>query len=150
MNVVLFVVLLILAIAVIQAAIWIPLIRWARRKTQQTLASMISEAEQSGERLVLGPESGVYRGGTGSYGKVKGNGAMLLTDRRLVFRKLMGAGVEIPTITITGSRRSKGFNGARTGGKTHLIVTTAEAEVGFFVSDIDAWERAIESARPPA
>jgi hypothetical protein len=74
---------------------------------------------------------------------------IILTDRRLIFRKLSGGLVEVPAQMIGGIRQAKTFRGSRVGGATHLVVTTTDsAEVGFFVNDITAWERALASSRP--
>lgn len=150
MSVVLRVILIVVGIIGIQAAIWIPIVIWLRRKSARASAEIASEiAAIQGERLVAGPENGSYRGGSGGHGKVKGNGVIVLTDRRLVFRKLLGATVEIPVHTIAGTKTSKSFLGARTGGSTHLIVITTEpAELGFYVKDVDAWQRHLDAIRP--
>lgn len=149
MKVVLLAVLIVLGVAVIQAAIWIPIVIWWRRKSARFATAMVSESDLRGERLIAGPEKGSYRGSSGGHGKVKGNGVILLTDRRLVFRKLVGDALEIPVQTITGTGRSKSFLGSRSGGATHLVVTTTEpAEVGFYVANLDAWQRNIDTVRP--
>ena len=139
----------VLVVMVIQPVAWIPIIRAWRKQSDRFAADLRASATQSGERFVAGPEKAVYRGGSGPYSVVKGNGTIILTDRRLVFRKLTGGLVEMPTEIITGVRQSKTFRGSRVGGATHLVVTTNEqAEVGFFVEDLDAWERALDSVRP--
>ena len=136
-------------IGLIQAAIWIPLIRSWRQRANRFLAEFRERAAASGERFIAGPESAVYRGGSGPYSAVKGNGTIILTNRRLVFRKLSGGLVEVPTHMICGIRQSKTFRGSRVGGATHLVVATTDpAEVGFFVQDIAAWERALDSSLP--
>lgn len=153
MDVVLLVGLIVVATVAILAAMWIAIVFWIRRESARVAAEMLSEVSDStDERLVAGPENGSYRGSSGGHGKVKGYGVLVLTDRRLVFRKLMGATVEIPVHTITGTERTKWFRGARSGGATHLIVTTDEpAEVGFYVKDLDAWQRRLDavSQTPP-
>jgi hypothetical protein len=147
---VLLVLVVLLAVALVQAAIWIPLIRSWRRGDNRFVIDFRAEAAASGERILAGPEKAVYRGGTKPFGAVKGNGTLILTDRRLVFRKLTGGLVEVPTNMITGIRRSKGFRGSRVGGMTHLVVATADpAEVGFFVQDLPAWERALDPGGAP-
>lgn len=140
---------ILLGVGLIQAAVWLVLIRSWRKRTNHFFAEFRAQAAASGERVIAGPESAVYRGGTGPYSAVKGNGTILLTDRRLVFRKLSGGLVEVPAPMIAGIRQSKTFRGSRVGGATHLVVTTTDsAEVGFFVKDIALWERALGSSRP--
>ena len=136
-------------VALIQAAVWILRIRSWRRRSNRFLAEFRARPAASGERFIAGLERAVYRGGTGPYSAVKGNGTIILTDRRLVFRRLSGGLVEVPAQMIGGIRQSKTFRGSRVGGATHLVVaTTDSAEVGFFVKDIAAWERALDSSRP--
>lgn len=149
MRTVLLLLLVLLVTAVILAATFVLLIRSWRKESGRFVADLRAEAAASGERILAGPEKAVYRGGTGPYGAVKGNGTIVLTDRRLVFRKLTGGLVEVPTNMITGTRQSRGFRGSRVGGMTHLVVDTAHrAEVAFFVQDLPAWERALGSCRP--
>ena len=69
----------------------------------------------------------------------------MLTRRRLLFRILIGTGVDIPLGEITGTREAKMFAGSATG-RVHLIVQTTQGEVGFFVEDNAAWIAAIEQA----
>ena len=85
MRAVLLVLLILLVVSLVQAMVWIPLLRKWRRRSQSFVADFRAEAAASGERLISGPEKAVYRGGTGPYGAVKGNGTIILTDRRLVF-----------------------------------------------------------------
>jgi hypothetical protein len=143
------VLLTLLAIVVIQVAVWVPLPRRWRRRSDGFVTEFTERATLTGERIVIEPESAVYRGSTGPYSRVKGNGTMLLSDRRLVFRKLTGGMVEVPLSKVTGVRQSKGFNGSRVGGMTHLVVATDDpAEVGFFVQDLGLWERALARRQP--
>lgn len=138
------VLLILLAVVALQAAILLPMLRTWRRRSKRFVADFRAQADLSGERIVKGPERAVYRGATGTYSKVKGNGTLILTDRRLVFRKLTGGMVDVPLSTVTGARQAKGFNGSRVGGMTHLVVATADpAEIGLFLDDVDAWEGAL-------
>ncbi len=140
----LLVLVILLGVGLIQAAVLILLVRAWRTRANRFLAEFQARAAASGERFIAGPESASYRGGTRPYSAVKGNGTIILTDRRLVFRKLTGGMVEVPVANIIGIRQEKGFRGSRVGGMTHLVVSTIDpAEIGFFVKDIDAWERAL-------
>ncbi|MFN8017026.1 MAG: hypothetical protein U0P45_02765 [Acidimicrobiales bacterium] len=139
----------ILVVGLVQAAIWVPLgLRWKRRN-REFWEGFDADLAASGEQVARGPEDAIYRGATGTYGSVKGNGRLVLTDRRLVFRKATGGVVEVPRARITGTHEAKAFLGSRVGGRTHLVITTDDpAELGFFVDDLDAWASALESARP--
>ena len=143
------VVLVVLGVGLLQVGVLILLFRSWRTRMNRFLDDFRARADASGERFIAGPERAVYRGGTRPYSPVKGNGTIILTGRRLVFRKLSGGLVEVPTHVIGGVRQSKTFRGSRVGGATHLVVTTADsAEVGFFVKDITAWQRALDPSRP--
>ena len=103
----------------------------------------------SNDRIVLGPEKAVYRGTTGSYSQVSGNGTIILTAQRLIFQKRTGGVVEVPTSKIIGTRQSASFRSSRVAGSTHLIVITSDpAQLGFFVGDLAAWEQAIATVIP--
>lgn len=138
-----------LGVGLTPVAVSILVIRSWRTRMDRFLADFRAGAEASGERFIAGPEGAVYRGGSGPYSAVKGNGTIILTDRRLVFRKLSGGAIEVPVNMIAGVRQLKTFRGSRVGGATHLVVTTTDsAEVGFFVKDISAWTSALTSSRP--
>lgn len=143
------VLLTLLGVTLVQLAVWAPLLLLWRKRSRAFLEDFRARAASTGERFVAGPERAVYRGGSSPYSAIKGNGTMILTDRRLVFRKLTGGMVEVPASRITGTRRAKGFRGSRVGGATHLVVATTDpAEVAFFVKDLAAWEQAVASVRP--
>jgi len=145
------VVAVIVVVGLIQAAIWIPVTRRSKRTSASFLEQFRDDVARSGERVIVEPERGVYRGGSGSYSAVSGNGTILLTDRRLLFRKKTGGEVEVPTASMVSATRSKGFRGSRVGGATHLVITTSDgAEVGFFVDDLDAWDQALASLIHPS
>ena len=101
------------------------------------------DALLAGATVVIGPESAVYRGTTGDYPRVKGNGLIALTSERLLFRKLAGAGLDVERSQITGVRTAKSFNRSVAGGRVHLVVVTARGDVGFFVDDVDEWVDAL-------
>lgn len=138
-------------IGLVQAAVWIPLFRRWRKRSRAFMDDFDAERCATGERIVIPPESAVYRGSKGSNGAfsaVKGNGTIVLTDRRLLFRKLTGGVVEVPLATITGTHESKSFHGSRVGGATHLVVeTNAAGEVAFFVTDRTSWVNALAAGR---
>jgi hypothetical protein len=138
------VILLVVGILAAVLLMLVPILGWARRRSQRIEAEL--DAELAGETPLLGPEKAMYRGGSGSYPKVKGNGVMVLTPRRLIFRMVLGTGVEIPCDEITGARETKRFRGAVTGGYTHMVVQTTTGELGFFVADVAAWLAALERA----
>jgi hypothetical protein len=136
--------LLLMIIAGIQAGIWIPLLLWFRRRTRKWKASLQSEIASSGETLVLGPERGLYGGASFGYPQVRGNGVMVLTDKRLLFRKLTGGIIEIALSDVAGMREDKVFLSSVRAGRIYLILQLKDrAEVGFIVHDHPAWMAAL-------
>ena len=101
------------------------------------------------EPALRGPESGIYRGSTGGYPKVLGNGLIVLTAQRLLFRKLVGVGIDVALRDVTGVRTQKVFNGGVVGNRMHLVVSTRTGDVGYFVNDNEAWTAAINAALSP-
>ena len=97
------------------------------------------DAALAGATVLIGPESAIYRGTTGSYPRASGNGLIALTSERLLFRKLVGAGLDVERSHITGVRTAKSFNRSVVGGRVHLVVATPNGEIGFFVDDLDEW-----------
>jgi len=95
--------------------------------------------ELAREPAVRGPEPGIYRGSTGGYSQVMGNGQIALTEQRLLFQKVVGGLVVVPRRTITGVSTAKSFNRSVVGGRTHLVVHTSSGDVAFFVTDLDGW-----------
>lgn len=106
-----------------------------------------TQLASSGETLVLGPVSGIYRGGSApGFSRVKGNAAIALTDARLIMKKVTGPLIEIPRSAITSVRQDKVFRGSVVGGQTHVIVAIPGGEVGFFVPEPERWAEALEPA----
>ena len=141
------IVLLVVGIFALQALIWIPIIVWFKRKSARIRAELADELARSGERVDRGPESALYGGATAVYPTVGGNGVIVLTERRLVFRRLVGAAVEVPVAEIEGLRADKWFRSAYRGSSPWLIVRTrGGAEVGFKVADHAAWAAAVTAA----
>lgn len=128
------------------ALILVPLFVFLRGRSRRVTATMA--AVLAAEPALRGPEKALYRGGTGSYPKVNGNGTIALTERRLLFRILVGTGLDIPVAEITGVREATSFRRSVAGGRVHLIVQTGAGEVGFFVADNAAWIVALTSAAP--
>lgn len=143
-QVVLLVVGIVAAVAAIHAAVWIPIVRKLRRMPAQ----LRDELALAGDAIVRGPERASYRGATATYSKVGGLGVVALTERRLIFRKAIGAPLEIPRAEIAGVREAKVFRRSVSGGRTHVVVQLAGGgEVGFYFADPAAWISALTPAR---
>lgn len=127
-------------VALVNVAVWVPLIRRGRAAR----AALEKELSDSGEKILRGPEKAMYTGATATYSNVKGNGTIWLTERRIAFRKVTGGAVDVPLDRVTGAREEKAWNGSVRGGLVHLVVSTKDgAEVGFYVDDRAAWKRAL-------
>jgi hypothetical protein len=129
---------------VIVAAFVLVLVTWLRGKSRTARAQLAEEL--AAEPALRGPESAVYRGSTGGYSNVSGNGQFALTRNRLIFRKIVGKGVDIPLRSVSGVSKAKVFNKSVRGGSEHLVVHTHTGDVGYLVVDTDAWVAAIEAA----
>lgn len=146
MNVVLLVVGIVLVVAVVTAAIVIPIALKAKRAADAFWTDVDAQVASGTETMVLPREGCVYRGGTGGFSAVKGNGSIALTSQRLVIRKGTGGVVEVPTSRIRGAHEAKVFNGSVVGGRVHVVVEIAEpsAEVAVFVDGNDRWLAALD------
>ena len=120
------------------------LIRWAKSRMQERKQALVDEIAQSGEKIVLEPESALYRGGTESYSRVKGNGVIALTSKRLMFQKLIGGEVEVRIADIVSIAEDKWFLGAYQNGRQHLILELKDgSKVGFMVNNHTHWMEAV-------
>jgi hypothetical protein len=138
-------VLLVLGILLVQVAIWVPIVLVLRRRTAARLVELTAELATGGERVVRPPAPGSYRGASATgFARVKGNCVIALTDRRVVYRMLVGPGGEIALTRVTAVREDPWFRGARKGGRTHLILQVdGDGEVAFYVADHAAWLTAL-------
>jgi hypothetical protein len=144
MRVTEFVVGILLIVALAQAAIWIPLLLWIRSRSRRWEAAFRHDLMMSGEGIERGPESAYYAGGSSGYSRVRGNGVIVLTHRRLLFRKATGGLIEVPLNEVAELRESKTFLRSWRGGRPYLIVRLVSgAEAGFMVTDHLAWMAAL-------
>ena len=145
MTTAIYVLLLVIGIAAVLAVVFVPIVLVFRRRYHAAAARLAADIEA--ETVIRPLEKGVYEGATApGYPGVRNNGRIALTRRRLVFVTVTGKTIDVPLDTITGLREAKVFNGAVAGGFTHLIVRTADGEIGFYVSDNAAWLSALGDA----
>jgi len=137
---------LVAGILLLQLLLWIPVLFWMRRRSAAFTSKLCAEIEAAGERVVLGPHSGVYRGGTGPFPRVKGNGVVALGDRHLWIRKLIGRGLEVPVEEIVRVREARWFLRSLAGNQMHVIVELRSGnEIGFFVRQREEWVSTLRS-----
>jgi hypothetical protein len=123
-------------------ATWLVLfIQRRRRRVQARIA-----ADLSSETALRGPASAIYQTGTRQYPRAGGNGRLVLTGTRLIFRIMIGTDVVIPLSEITGLREMATFQHRRLAGRKFLIVVTDAGEAAFAVHNIADWIAAIEQA----
>ncbi|MEA2673694.1 MAG: hypothetical protein QOI92_886 [Chloroflexota bacterium] len=131
-------------VILINLAIWIPV----RRRLRAQPAELGAELAAAGEHLIVGPEAGIYRGGTAAgYPRTGGNGTIAMTDRRLAFRRALGGPIDIPISQIGPVRKDRWFRSGARMGQVHVIVgLSSGGEVGFYVHDADRWLAALDEA----
>jgi hypothetical protein len=141
------VILAVLAVLAVQVALWTALMSWMKARLAQMAEALRERLEASGQRITLGPTAGVYRGGTGTYPRVKGNGVAVLTDERLIFCRVMGTEIEVPLALVTGVREARWFRRAAVPGRLHVILQLLDGqEVGFLLKDHPGWTRALRAS----
>lgn len=132
----------------INAAVWTVLYlvwRAMRTRMQDKLRQDISS---TGEYLVLGPQNGYYAKSKGIMA-VKSMGVMALTNKRVVFRVLFGAGFDIPLEDIVGISGNRWFQGMYRNGQEFMILKLRDgSEIGFQTRDERAWAEQIRSLAP--
>jgi hypothetical protein len=130
-----------LAIAVI--ALTPALVRlWLRRLAEAAQAEL--EARCPGEKVVLRDGANFFGLDSAALGQVRGNGLLVLTDRKLLFRRAVpGRWIEIPLEKVRGVGNPRRFLGK--GCLSRLLVVRftneegGENSVGWAVRDAEKW-----------
>ena len=129
------IVLLVAGILGFQVLVWIPILVWMKKKSARLIAELTQDLASRSERTTHGPATTLYRGASADFPRVKGNGVIALTERRLVFRPLVGAAIELPIDQIVEVREDTWFLRSAKGGLKHVIVKTKSGtEVGWMFS----------------
>lgn len=118
------------------------------RHLRHDLAALIIAARDErmalGQSLLLEPDAASYRGARRDYGRVKCDGAMLLTDVVLLFLPLIGRAREVPLERVVSVREERWFLGALRVGQKHLVLTLDDDnEIGFYTRDNVRWIEAL-------
>lgn len=110
---------------------------------RRQIAQLRDEITRSGETVLIGPDIGFYQG-SNTLISLKTQGVIALTDRRIVFRKPIGADIEIPFTQITKVSENDWFRGNYRAGKKFLILKLADGlEIGFMAKDHNRWIKEI-------
>lgn len=113
-----------------------------RKRLRDLGREMEDSCRRKGHRVLLGPSSANYRGADAVHGRVRGNGMICLTDRHIIFRKLFGAGIEIPreeVEAVTAESWFKEKTSFATGGKILVVHTRDGNRTGFLLKDWEMW-----------
>ncbi len=115
------------------------------------------EVERLGEAWSIPLEGATYYGATHSgagnegathtYSRVKGNGVLGLTGRRVVFAPISGERLSVPLVRVSGARL-KGWRRSGAGGRRrHLVLELDDGgKVSFLVGDPAVWMRRLAEA----
>lgn len=143
-QIVLLVVGILAFVALVQAVVWIPIIKKLRRLPERVRAELAA----SGEGVVRAPEPGTYRGSSHpDYPRATNTGVIALTERRIVIRCVFGRPIDVPTARIQSVRQETWFLSGARAGRVHVVVSlTGGGEVGFYARDPDAWTEALRRA----
>jgi hypothetical protein len=118
---------------------------------RQLIAGLGQSIVESGEEIVIGPERGLYVRAAW-IASLKTEGAIALTDQRLVFRKPIGGDISLPLADIEFMSLKKWYRGEYRGGRQWLILKLADgSEVAFMVRDPELWTQRMlewEDAQP--
>lgn len=130
------IVLLLVILVALQAAIWVAV--FLRLKRQRVVLE--EELSRTGETVLIAPQRGFYAGGTPPYSMVKSLGTIALTQRRVIFQKLLGPPIEIPVARIAEVSEGTWFRGHYRGGRAFLILRLDDgSQVGFQVRQHHRW-----------
>jgi len=112
---------------------------WKKRK----IADLFRQMKLSGATFVITPEYASFRGATNTYGRVKCDGVIGLTDRKVIFMPMVGKKIEIPLNNIKDITEEKTFLGNIRPGMSFLVLHGNNVDIGFFVRDNLKWQNAI-------
>ena len=137
---------LVIGILVLEALIWIPIVIWMRRKSAVMIQETKDSIMLSGEHILIGPESILFRKPMfGRFGVVGGNAMATLTEKRLIIAPLAGSKIEIPLPDIAEVKESKWFRGSARGGYTHVILKLQDGrEFALLVKDPERWMEGLQ------
>lgn len=136
------IILLVAGILLVQSVILLIVFLWLKQKTVSLAQKMHEQSRTENMRLIIEPQSGLYRGADSRYGNVRGNGVIYLTDDSIIFKKLTGQRIVIDRAEIAGATVESSFRGKlsiATGGR-HLVVRTKDGNrIGFLLRNAEQW-----------
>ena len=106
-----------------------------------------AEADRLGEEWLVRLEGASFRGARHAYARVKGQGVLGLTARRLVFIPIAGDPVKVPLARVTGARLEDSTLDAAAAHRHRLTVDLDDDNrLTFLVDDPADWAAALATA----
>lgn len=109
--------------------------------------SIITDIAMKGEKIIISPEWGSFRGATKRFGRVKCDGLIVLTDKKIIFEKLTGGSINLNLNEVSSVDEEKTFLGEIRAGFSHLVIQLNDTtRIGFYVKDMQKWKDALINA----
>jgi len=118
-----------------------------RRKMELACDEIKQLIQLSGEKVLITPESGSFRGATNKLGRIKSDGIIALTSKRLIFKKAFSPRFEIELKEVIEITTDAKFLGAWRAGVIHLVLNLKNGDrVGFYFKDLEKWKIELSKA----
>lgn len=121
---------------------------WIRRRSRALQHQLLAECRDREEKIIIGPQPGLYRGADQTFGRTKGNGVLCLTEQRLLFARLTGPRIVIPREALDSARLEPIFLRQTVVGKgvdQHLVIHTRDGNrIGFLIRRPERWVEAVK------
>jgi hypothetical protein len=125
---------------IILIIILLTLLKKLRNKRKKILQEIQLDIQKSGETIIISPEGATFNGADKEYGSVKCNGVIAATEKRIIFKRLMGSAIGIRLDNICKLNKDKWFHGYSRNNLMHFIIELKdENKIAFFVKDCDQW-----------
>lgn len=132
----------VIVILAINIIVWIFVFWWIKRKTIMLQDIM----RRSQESIIIGPEPGVFKGSSNRFGMLRSNGVIMLTEKMLIFKKLLGSEICIPVSDIIKVSKSAHFLGSSSSKNEYMILKLNDGTlIGLIVKDIGHWMRELST-----
>lgn len=80
----------------VQAGLWAAIVLWLRGREEALKRTLWSECIAAREMVAVRPRPALFQGAVPGNGLRRGNGILIVTEKRLVFERLTGGRIEIP------------------------------------------------------
>lgn len=111
-----------------------------KSKGEKILKEIENDIHVSGEAVIMSPQGASFNGADKTHGRVKCNGVIAATDKRILFRRLIGKPIDINRDEIIRVSKEKWFHKSSKMKLLHLVIHLKdENKVAFYVRDCDLW-----------